>query len=89
MTRLLRHITLWLAKRYLRDELGLYAHIITQPWYPVVKMQVKRAEATKSAGMHKRVFAENAVKAVLHAKGYPVKEQDLHLAIELAVREVC
>lgn len=89
MTWLFRQVTLWLAMRYLRDELGLYAHIITQPWYPLVTMQVKRAEATKSAGMHKRVFAENAVKAIMQAKGYPVHEQDLHLAIELAVREVC
>lgn len=68
----------------------MYAQIISQSWYPFVKMQVRKAEATRSRGEHKRVFVENAVKAHVLSCGQPdIPQRDLQLAIELAVREVC
>ena len=84
-----RECVRWLAKRYLADELGLYIHIVSQPWYPMVQAQVKRAEATRSLGEHKRVFVENAVKAYLvKTRQETADPKDLNLAIELACREV-
>ena len=79
----------WLAVRFLSDQLGLYVYIITRPWYPVVTLYVKRAEATRSKGEHKRIFVENAVMEYLTKANMPIPtKKDLHLAMELAVREV-
>lgn len=89
MTWLFKRIALWMAMRYLSEELGLYAYIISRPWYPIVTLHAKRAEQTRSRGEHKRVFVENSVKEYLvKTKQELPKDRDLQLAIELAVREI-
>ena len=81
-------LALWMEARYLTNEAALRRDLMAKSWYKLVRLKVLDAEQTGSDGEHKRVFVDTAVKAYCRKmKCLPPCQQDLNLAIELAVRE--
>lgn len=77
----------WMQDRYLPPEAAMRQDLMAKSWYKLVHVKVIEAEATQSAGEHKRVYVDTAVKAYCRKiKCLPPSQQDLNLAIELAVR---
>ena len=80
-------LALWMEARYLPNETAMRREIMAKSWYKLVAYNVREAERTQSAGEYKRVFVDTAVKAYCRKiKCLPPPQQDLNLAIELAVR---
>lgn len=83
---LMERLARWMESRYLPNEAQMRQDLLAKPWYRVVQRKVEEAERTKSAGEHKRVYVETAVKAACARAGkQPPPQRDLNLAIELAV----
>jgi len=84
---ILEDLARWMERRYLPNEAAMRQDLMAKSWYKLVKVKVEEAEQTGSSGNDKRVFVDTAVKAYCRKiKCLPPPQQDLNLAIELAVR---